>query len=98
MSIPTPQTLSPEATNTLSMPTATATEIQEWMVDYLAELLEVDVDEIETDIPFDRFGLDSTAAIGMTGDLEDWLECRLDPTLLYDYPTIESLAGHLVKA
>lgn len=74
-----------------------AAEIQDWIVSYLAELLEVDPDEIELAIPFDRYGLDSSVAIGMTGDLEDWLGRELDPTLLYDYPTIETLAQHLAE-
>ena len=46
-------------------------------------------------IPFDRYGLDSSAAVGMTGDLEDWLGKEVEPILLYDYPTIETLARHL---
>lgn len=75
----------------------TATEIQAWIVSYLAQLLEVDSDEIDTATPFDRYGLDSSAAIGMTGDLEDWLNLELDPTLVYDYPTIEALSQHLVN-
>jgi acyl carrier protein len=73
----------------------TAIEIQDWIVSYLADLLEVDPEEIDVSVPFDRYNLDSSAAIGMTGDLEDWLEVQLDPTLLYDYPTIELLAKHL---
>lgn len=73
----------------------TATEIQAWIVSYLADLLEVDSEEIEVTIPFDRYGLDSSAAVGLTGDLEDWLGCELDPTLLYDYPTVEALVQHL---
>jgi acyl carrier protein len=75
----------------------TAANIQAWIVSYLAELLEVDSDEIEVTIPFDRYGLDSSAAVGLTGDLEDWLGCELDPTLLYDYPTVEALVKHLVS-
>lgn len=73
----------------------TAAEIQAWIVSYLAELLEIDPDEVNPTIPFDSYGLDSSAAVGMTGDLEDWLGCKLDPTLLYDYPTIKGLAQHL---
>ncbi len=73
----------------------TAVEIQAWIVSYLAELLEMDPDEVNATIPFDRYGLDSSAAVGMTGDLEDWLGRKLDPTLLYDYPTVEGLARHL---
>ena len=74
---------------------ATEAEIQAWLVSYLAELLEIEPDEVDVTIPFDRYGLDSSAAVGMTGDLEEWLGYELDPTLIYDYPTIEALAGHL---
>jgi len=70
-------------------------EIQTWIVSYLAEVLEVDPDEIDPTVPFDCYGLDSAVAVGMTGDLEDWLGRNLDPTLLYDYPTVESFAHHL---
>lgn len=70
--------------------------LQTWIINYVAELLEVAPDKIDITIPFDRYGLDSSAAVGLAGDLEDWLEEELDPTLLYDYPTIESLSEHLV--
>lgn len=73
----------------------TTAEIQAWLVSYLAELLEIEPDEVDVNIPFNRYGLDSSAAVGMTGDLEEWLGYDLDPTLIYDYPTIEALAGHL---
>lgn len=74
---------------------ASITEIQEWIVIYIADLLEIDPEEIDTAVPFDRYGLDSSAAVGLTGDLEDWLGIEIDPTLLYDYPTIDSLAKYL---
>lgn len=73
----------------------TAVETQDWIVAYLAELLEIEPDEVDVTIPFDRYGLDSSAAVGLTGDLEDWLGRELDPTLLYDYPTVEALVQHL---
>lgn len=73
----------------------TAAEIQDWIVSYLAELLEIEPDEVNVTIPFDRYGLDSSAAVGMTGDLEDWLGREIDPTVLYDYPTVDALAKHL---
>lgn len=72
-----------------------AVEIQNWIISYLAELLEVDQEAIDITIPFDRYGLDSSAAIELSGDLEDWLGRELVPTLLYDYPTVEALAKHL---
>ena len=75
----------------------TQIEIQTWIVNYLAELLEVKSDRIDVTIPFDRYGLDSSAAVGLTGDLGDWLETEIDPTLLYDYPTVEALVEHLSR-
>ena len=76
----------------------TQIEVQNWIVNHLAELLEVEPDSIDVNIPFDRFGLDSSETIGITGELEDWLKQELSPTLLYDYPTIERLVEYLVSS
>jgi acyl carrier protein len=70
-------------------------EVQEWLVSYLAEALQVASDSIDVEASFDTFGLDSVTAIGMTGHLEEWLGCQVDPMSVYDYPTIEKLAGYL---
>ena len=75
----------------------TTSEIQTWMISYLAQMLEVNPDEIDITIPFDRYGLDSSAVVGMTGDLEDWLKIELDPTIVYDYPTIKALTKHIAE-
>lgn len=75
----------------------TAAAIKAWLVSYLAEMLEIEPEEVDITLEFNDYGLDSSAAVGITGDLEEWLERELDPTLLYDYPTIESLAQHLAS-
>ena len=75
----------------------TAAEIQAWLVSHLATVLEVDPAQVDVTTPFDRYGLDSVAAIGLTGDMEEWLGYDLDPTLLYDYPTIEAVSRHLAE-
>ncbi|MEO1133146.1 MAG: acyl carrier protein, partial [Cyanobacteria bacterium J06639_1] len=63
----------------------------------LADILDVEPEDVDVTIAFDRFGLDSSAAIGMTGDLEEWLGYDIDATVLYDYPTIQSLSQYLGK-
>jgi len=73
----------------------TAAEIQDWIVAYLADLLEIEPEDVDVTIPFDRYGLDSSAAVVLTGDLENWLGIEVEPTLLYDYPTVEALVEHL---
>jgi acyl carrier protein len=74
-----------------------AAEIQDWLVAYLSKELNISSDEIDITTPFDRYGLSSMTAVLMTGEMEDWLGRTLDPTLPYDYPTIETLARHLAS-
>ncbi len=76
----------------------TADEIEEWLINAIAQALEVEEDEIDPSIPFERYGLDSVAVIGLTGELDEWLDQRINPSLLYDYPTIDALVGHLSKS
>ncbi|MDJ0800598.1 MAG: acyl-CoA-binding protein [Calothrix sp. MO_167.B12] len=70
-------------------------EIQEWLVVYLAELLKEEQEQIDITVPFDRYGLGSIDATSLIGDLEAWLEQELPPTLLFNYPTIQTLAENL---
>jgi acyl carrier protein len=59
--------------------------------------VKADVADIDYDIAFDRFGLDSVSAVEMTRELSAWLNEELAPTLLYDYPTIDLLSAHLAS-
>lgn len=72
----------------------TQAEIQDWLISYFAETLEIDKKEIDIKEPFIDYGFDSTSAIVMTGDLETFLGLKIDPTILYDYQTIEALAKY----
>jgi acyl carrier protein len=74
-----------------------AAEIQAWLIDYLAQLLEIPPEEISVVDSFQEFGLDSAAAVGLTGDLGRWFGQKLEPTLAYDYPTIGSLSAYLAS-
>ncbi|ACK71147.1 phosphopantetheine-binding [Gloeothece citriformis PCC 7424] len=74
-----------------------ASEIESWLISYLSTHLNLDPEEIDETIPFERYGLDSESAIVLSGDLQQWLQCDLDPTLLFDYPTIQALAHYLAS-
>jgi acyl carrier protein len=76
---------------------AAALQIQTWLVDYLADALKFDRDEIDVTKTFETYGLDSASAVGMAGDLGEWLGREIDPTLPYDYPTIAALAQRLAE-
>jgi acyl carrier protein len=70
-------------------------QIEEWLISYIAEMLDIKPEKVDITTLFEEYGLDSAMIIGMLGDLEVWLEYELDPTLVYDYSTIEDLAQHL---
>ncbi|OLT69302.1 phosphopantetheine-binding protein [Moorena producens 3L] len=72
----------------------TVDEVQEWLISYLSQLLDLEIEEISTSTSFNRYGLDSSASISLTSDFGDWLSKEIDPTILYSYPTIEAMAEH----
>lgn len=80
-------------TNELQSPNAEI--IQEWLATRLAQLLTVDVNDIDIHTSFDRYGVDSLAAVTLIGDLEEWLGYELPATLAWDYPNIAELAQYL---
>jgi acyl carrier protein len=80
-----------------SPPPRTVAEIQDWFVETLSRLTHAPPEEIDVTVPFENFALDSVAAVGLTGELEEWLGKNVDPMAVYDYPTIEALAKHLAE-
>jgi acyl carrier protein len=81
----------------MAMPNATAQNIEEWLMRRIAKELKVGADKIDVHKPFARYGMSSLTAVTISGDLEQWLKTELSPTLLWDYPTIASLAKHLAE-
>lgn len=69
--------------------------INDFLVESLAKILEVGNDDIDTSVSFDRYGLDSVSAVKLTGEIEETLKKEVEPTLLYDYPTIDELSKFL---
>lgn len=75
----------------------TTKKIQDWLVAQVAELLQIEPDTIDIKESFSNYGLSSTDAVSLSGDLEDLLDCRLSPTLAYDHPSIHELSNYLVN-
>ncbi|MBK1987684.1 acyl carrier protein [Sphaerospermopsis aphanizomenoides BCCUSP55] len=75
----------------------TPLKIREWIVAYMSDLLEIEPDEVDVETTFARYGLDSSAAVILTGDLGNWLGKEIEPTIMYDYPTIAKLAEYLAE-
>ncbi|MEW6438293.1 MAG: acyl carrier protein [Pseudomonadota bacterium] len=54
--------------------------------------LRVPADEIDPGANLGSFGMSSVAAVKLVGLLEDEFNKKLSPTMVYDFPTIASLA------
>ena len=72
-----------------------ADAIQAWLVAKLSERLGIGPHEIDTREPLASYGLGSTEAVGLAGELAEWLGRDLSAALVYEHPTIEALAQHL---
>ncbi|MBE9045458.1 alpha/beta fold hydrolase [Pleurocapsales cyanobacterium LEGE 10410] len=73
-------------------------KLQNWLVENLAQRLGIPASEIDINEPFASFGLNSVAAVSLSADLEDWLESKLSPTVVYDYPNIRELSAYLCQS
>src|SRR5437773_10640237 len=69
--------------------------IEAWLIARVEGSTGIAREEIDISRPFAYFGLSSSSAVSLSGDLEDLLGRPLPATLVWDYPTIECLARHL---
>jgi len=72
--------------------------LERWLAELVASAADLDPAAIDVEARFDRYGIDSAAAISLTEELEQELGVPLEPTVLYDHPTIRSLSGFLTGA
>jgi acyl carrier protein len=78
-------------------PVLTIESVREHCGQFLAKTLHVAAGKIDTAADFDRLGLDSVMAVALILDLEEWSGLDLEPSLLFEYPTIDELAGYVVQ-
>ena len=71
--------------------------IQRWLQEHVGKILDIDPDKIDVNTPFNEYGLASVDAVGLSGELAEFVNSLLEPTIVYDYPTIALLARHLAR-
>jgi acyl carrier protein len=72
-------------------------EIQAWLIANVAAVVEMEPRLIKVDEQLENYGMDSLQATHLSNDLQGWLGRQLSPTIVWDYPTIESLAHYLAN-
>lgn len=72
-------------------------QLEEWLIDRLTVYLDRAPHEIDASTALADYGLDSVSALGLCGDIEDRFQFDVEPTVAYDYPTVEAVAGYLAE-
>jgi len=70
-------------------------ELEKWIRERVASELGVAPDSIDVTQSFEQYGLDSASVVEISGELETILARRLEPTLLFEYPSISALVAGL---
>jgi acyl carrier protein len=71
--------------------------LRPWLAGLVAAYVQRPVTEIQTDIPLAEYGMTSVYALTLTGDIEDHLGLVVDPTVMWDHPTIDALSEVLLR-
>ena len=58
-------------------------EVRSWLVDHLADLLDISAADIEPDDLLSNYGLDSVGAVSMSGAMEERFQVELDPAIFF---------------
>src|SRR5438132_4972897 len=69
--------------------------VRAWLVLRLARYLDRSAENVEENVTFFQYGLDSVAALSLYGDIEDEFGVQIEPTDIWEHPTIRDLARHI---
>ncbi len=72
-------------------------EIVNWLVARISREVNISPGEIRPTDPLTYYGLDSVQVLTLVGELEEFVGRRLHPSVAWEYPTIELLAGHVIS-
>jgi hypothetical protein len=69
--------------------------IRDWLRQRIAQAISVPSEQIAVDEPLSHYVMDSISLVAIARDLELWLGRSIAPTILFDSPTLETLARRL---
>lgn len=70
-------------------------KIRQWIIDHLAEELQVRPETIAANQPILASGIDSMQIVGLVAKLEDQFDFRFTGNPLDDHPTVDALAQYV---
>ncbi len=88
---------SPSPAPTIAEP-ALAHDLREAVLALFARRAHVAPHALDCDRPFSEYGIDSVDAVEIAHEIEETLGVGLDPTVLWNYPTLNLLLQHFVPS
>ncbi|MGM5595510.1 alpha/beta fold hydrolase [Corynebacterium glucuronolyticum] len=75
-----------------------STKLITWIREWVATATDSDLDTISVDTDLTSLGLSSRDAVVLSGELQNLLDKPVDPTIVYQHPTIAALANALTAS
>ncbi|MDQ2723075.1 MAG: type I polyketide synthase, partial [Actinomycetota bacterium] len=75
----------------------TVSALRAWLGDWVATATGLPRSDVHDDRPLEEFGLASRDTVALSGELEEMLGVTLSATLVWEYPTIATLATRLIE-
>lgn len=82
---------------TVSVPSRSKRDVEQRLTEMVGSRLGVPAADVDVDQFFDDFGLDSTEALVLAGELESWIGMELPTTALWYHPTIADLSTFIAE-
>jgi acyl carrier protein len=73
-------------------------QILQWLTNQLSDELRMPADTIDPMVPLAEMGVDSVHAVSLVGDVEVHFDIDVDPTMIFDYPTLSHIAEYIAAA
>ena len=71
--------------------------VQESVRQLCSDLLKINAHELELDLDFSEYGMDSILMMSMLNKLEEKYHQPVEPSVIIDYPTIRTLSDYLIR-
>ena len=76
---------------------ADAAVVQEWLVARLKNYLQIMPEQVDGNQPLAGYGMDSTVALQLVGEISHLTKRDMEPTLLWEYPTLNALSARIAE-
>ena len=75
----------------------TVDQLRDWLREWVSQATGLPVEQIAVDRPMEELGLSSRDAVALAADVEDKTGVILTATVVYNHPTIATLAQRIIE-